>query len=254
MLKNTIEKLNIENLALQEKHDMLVCSHNKFMDSHIMLEMTHEVVLTNLKSYQPHLCTCTKIETILPCANNCCYQASQSSIELEISGISDISITQENKELKEEVGRLIRSLTLLKGKCHAQLSHDNRDNMMKKLEKGTTVACKKPLQKNAKFPKKAKDHDKCLNHASTCSTQGSKQATLPNKRRCTRKCYQCHEKGHEIQSCPYIKDSGLTLERKRLTNHVANKKQCKKESCKIKNHIRYTCRRKGHLCQDCLMS
>jgi hypothetical protein len=37
MLKNTIEKLNIENLTLQEKHDMIVCSHNKFMDSHIML-------------------------------------------------------------------------------------------------------------------------------------------------------------------------------------------------------------------------
>jgi hypothetical protein len=46
MLKNTIEKLNIENIALQEKHDMLVCSHNKFIDSHIMLEMAHEVVLT----------------------------------------------------------------------------------------------------------------------------------------------------------------------------------------------------------------
>jgi hypothetical protein len=30
MLKNTIEKLIIENLALQEKHDMIVCSHNKF--------------------------------------------------------------------------------------------------------------------------------------------------------------------------------------------------------------------------------
>jgi hypothetical protein len=61
MLKNTIEKLNIENLALQEKHDMHVCSHNKFMDSRIMLEMAHEVVLTNLKSYQPHICTCTQI-------------------------------------------------------------------------------------------------------------------------------------------------------------------------------------------------
>jgi hypothetical protein len=72
MLKNTIEKLNIENLGLQEKHDMLVCSHNKFMDSHIMLEMAHEVVLTNLKSYQHHLCTCTQIETILSCANKCC--------------------------------------------------------------------------------------------------------------------------------------------------------------------------------------
>jgi hypothetical protein len=63
--KNTIEKLNIKNLALQEKHDMLVCSHNKFMDSHIMLEMAHEVVLTNFKSYQPHICTCTQVETIL---------------------------------------------------------------------------------------------------------------------------------------------------------------------------------------------
>ena len=101
MFKNTIERLNIENLALQEKQDMLVCSHNKFMDSHIMLEMAHEVVLTNLKSYQPHICTCTQVETILSCANKCCSQESQSSIELEISRISDIYITQENKELKE---------------------------------------------------------------------------------------------------------------------------------------------------------
>jgi hypothetical protein len=61
MFKNMIERLNIENLALQEKHDMLVCSRNKFMDSHIMLEMAHEVVLTNLKSYQPHICTCTQV-------------------------------------------------------------------------------------------------------------------------------------------------------------------------------------------------
>jgi hypothetical protein len=57
----------------------------------------------------------------------------------------------------------------------------------------------------------------------------------------------------EIKSCPYIKDSGLTWERKRLTNHVANKKPGK-ESCKIKNHICYTCQRKGHLCKDCPMS
>jgi hypothetical protein len=92
MLKNTIEKLNIENLALQEKHDMLVCSHNKFMDSHIVLEMAHEAVLTNLKSYQPHICTCTQIETILSCANKCCYQESQSSIELEFSGTSNVSV------------------------------------------------------------------------------------------------------------------------------------------------------------------
>jgi hypothetical protein len=70
----------------------------------------------------------------------------------------------------------------LKGKCHAQHSQDNRDNMVKKLEKGAIVACTKPLQKNIKLSKKdmskhqdkkSKAHDKCLNHVSTCSTQGN---------------------------------------------------------------------------------
>jgi hypothetical protein len=117
---------------------MLLCSHNKFTDSCIMLEMAHEVVLTNLKSYQPHICTCTQIETILSCANKCCSQESQSSIELEFLGRSNVSYAKENNELKEENERLRRSLTKLKGKCHAQPSKDNHDNMVKKLEKGTT--------------------------------------------------------------------------------------------------------------------
>jgi hypothetical protein len=133
MLKYTIEQLNVENIALHERHDMLVCSHNKFIDSHIMLEMAHEVVLTNLKSYQPHIYICTQIETILSCVNKCCSQESQSSIELEFSGTSNISYAKENNELKEEKERLRRSLTQLKGKCHAQPSQDNRDNMVKKL-------------------------------------------------------------------------------------------------------------------------
>jgi hypothetical protein len=73
------------------------------MDSHIMLEMAHEVVLTNLKLYQPHICTCTQVETILSCANKYCSQESQSSIELEISRISDISITQEIKSSRKKL-------------------------------------------------------------------------------------------------------------------------------------------------------
>jgi hypothetical protein len=31
-----------------------------------MLNIAHEVVITNLKSQQPHSCTCVQIETILP--------------------------------------------------------------------------------------------------------------------------------------------------------------------------------------------
>jgi hypothetical protein len=82
MLKDTIEKLKVEKLALQDGYDMPLYSHERFMDDHIILDSAHEVVLTNLKSYQPHKCTCVQIETILPCANLCCSQAIQPYIEL----------------------------------------------------------------------------------------------------------------------------------------------------------------------------
>jgi hypothetical protein len=58
LLKDQVERLKIENLAFQEKHDMLLCSHEDLMDDHIMLNIDHEVVLANLKSQQPHSCTC----------------------------------------------------------------------------------------------------------------------------------------------------------------------------------------------------
>jgi uncharacterized small protein (DUF1192 family) len=76
LLKDQVERLKIENLAFQEKHDIFLCSHKNLMDDHIMLNITHEVVIENLKSQQPHSCTCVQIETIFPCANACCSLAS----------------------------------------------------------------------------------------------------------------------------------------------------------------------------------
>jgi hypothetical protein len=73
LLKDQAERLKIENITFQEKHDMLLCSHKNLMDDHIMLNIAHEVVIENLKSQQPHSCTCIQIETILPCANACCH-------------------------------------------------------------------------------------------------------------------------------------------------------------------------------------
>ena len=57
---------------------------------------------------------------------------------------------QKNEELKEEVERLKRDLIQLKGKCNAQPSQDNREDMVKKLEKGPTEACVKPHQEGHK--------------------------------------------------------------------------------------------------------
>ena len=49
----------------------------------------------------------------------------------------------ENIELKEEVERLKKDVIQLKGKEEAQPSQDNRDNMVKKLEKALNLTSSK---------------------------------------------------------------------------------------------------------------
>jgi hypothetical protein len=283
-LKDQVEKLKVENLAFQEKYDMLLCSHENLMDDHIMLNIAHEVVIENLKSQQPHSCTCIQIKTILPCANACCPSTSKSSFELEFPGTRD----DKCQELKEQNERLKMSLTQLKGKCTAQPSQDNRVHMVKKLGTGTTVACTKSLEENVKDLRIAKRKEqkkkintsaKSLNRASMQGNiQGNDQATLHTKR--SKNCSECFKKGHSIRSCPYIKNGliinkddklcfkcskkghliksypylkqkGIVIEKKILTNHVANKKQRNKKSSRLEDRLCYICRKKGHQCKDC---
>jgi hypothetical protein len=220
------------------------------MDSHIMLEMAHEVVLTNLKSYQPHLCTCTQIETILSCANKCCSQESQSSIELEFSGTSNVSYAKENNELNEENERLRRSLTQLKGKCHTRPSQDNCDNIVKKLEKGTTVLFTKPLQKNTKLSKKdmSKNQGEKINAHIICTNNVPMCFNKERSKRSDRRCYGCKEKGREISSSLHMKNQDLALSRKMTIKKDESKRQM---HCKDKHRICYNCREKGHLFKVC---
>jgi hypothetical protein len=89
LLKDQVEKLKVENLAFQDKYDMLRYSNENLIDNHIILNIAHEVVIENIKSQQPHSCTCIQIETILPCANACCPSTSKSSFELEFAGTKD---------------------------------------------------------------------------------------------------------------------------------------------------------------------
>ena len=58
----------------------------------------------------------------------------------------DDLIAKQIDELKQEVERLMKDLYRLKGKgieSNVQPSQDNRENMVKKLEKGSTVTCSK---------------------------------------------------------------------------------------------------------------
>jgi hypothetical protein len=70
-------------------------SHENLLDDPIKLNMTHEVVITSLNTFQTHSCTYAHLENILPCANPCCCQVSQSSIE------QHISISKEEKIIGE---------------------------------------------------------------------------------------------------------------------------------------------------------
>jgi hypothetical protein len=46
-------------------------------------------------------------------------------------------------------------------------------------------------------------------------------------------CFKCSKKGQLFKSCPYLKQKGIVLEKKILTNHVASKKQGKKKSSRL---------------------
>ena len=76
MLKNQVEMINSEKLALSEKYDMLSYSHNELVDDHIMLDIAHKVVTTILNSCEPHSCTRVHLDNISPCANPCCSKES----------------------------------------------------------------------------------------------------------------------------------------------------------------------------------
>jgi uncharacterized small protein (DUF1192 family) len=100
LLKDQVEKLKVENLAFQDKHDILLYSHETLMDDHIMLNIAHVVVIENLKSQQPHSCTSIRFKTILPCANACCSSTSKSSFELKFPGTKDNNVKSSKKKMR----------------------------------------------------------------------------------------------------------------------------------------------------------
>ena len=74
------------------------------------------------------------------CSNTC----NEKYYENVVVKLCDDLIAKENDELKQEVEKLMKDLYRLKGKSiesNVQPFQDNREDMMKKLEKGSTVTC-----------------------------------------------------------------------------------------------------------------
>jgi hypothetical protein len=142
------KKLISKYMKLQKRHEDLLCSHKELMGSYALLEAAHEVMVTTVKDSQPHTCTYAQPSIDLSCANSYCSQAKPSCDEHVLVETCDSLIASENNELKRENEMLKMELSQLKCKGHVQPSQDNRDHMVKKLEKGSIITCTKLLQIN----------------------------------------------------------------------------------------------------------
>jgi len=142
-------------------------------------------------------------------------KTSQSSIEHVLVESCDDLIAKENDELKQEIGKLKNDLIKSRSMSQVQPSQDNRDNMVKKLEKGSTVtssSSKLDQAKNHKTQEELKGSklSSLVNPSSNKSSKQKSQATL-ERRQAQRICYRCKEKGHMINECktnPSEVDSG----------------------------------------------
>ena len=167
-LKAQLVELTSKHVDLQEKYDELLCSHGNLVDSHAMLEVTHEVIIITVKSYVPH------VQVDFTCANSCCSQANIfpcTTCDLDYVGKKDKHIDH------GLVG-------------NAQPSQDNRESMVKKLEKGSTIACTKFYQEDNKSNNKSKGQDQRKNKTSIT-------------------CFKCKKMGHHVRDCPWKKEKKL---------------------------------------------
>jgi hypothetical protein len=129
-------KLISKHMKLQKRHGNLLCSHEKLIDSYALLEATHEVMLTTLKSSQPHTYTCAPHSINLSCANSCCSKTKPSCDEHVLVETCDHMVASENDELKREVEMIKMELSRLKDKGYVQPSQDNHHHMVNKFEEG----------------------------------------------------------------------------------------------------------------------
>jgi hypothetical protein len=67
---------------MQKDYEMLKYSHEDLQDAYVMLQVSHEIVVTSVKHFQPDIqgCTCSPNFVNPICANACYSQTPQSNV------------------------------------------------------------------------------------------------------------------------------------------------------------------------------
>ena len=126
---------------LSKEHEELKLKFESINDTNESLEMKQTI---------PCAIPISRVDASTSCIDlindSCSNPGNERCNENVVVESCDDLIAKENDELKQEVGRLMKDLYRLKGKgmeSNVQPSQDNRENMVKKLEKGSTVTCSK---------------------------------------------------------------------------------------------------------------
>jgi hypothetical protein len=211
-------------------------------------------------------------------------QASQSSIEHVLVESCDDLIAKENDKLKKEVEKLQKDLYLLKEKSKVQPSQDNCEDMVKKLEKGSTVISSIPQRHTMIHKNKIQEKSKVGQVKSQYRlTKHKAQESLSKNPRSSNKwrvCYKCTENGHFADSCATmgggtdrdrsdwcmplvrpvpVKAAPIQANKARKTpsprtrlRSMHGKEIVRNDvTNKNKSHICYECRQKGLMGKDC---
>ena len=151
---------------LHKKHEELKLRIESINDTNDFLETKQSIPSTNPISKVDASTSC--IDLIDESCSNPCNEKCYENVVVESC---DDLIAKENDELKQEVERLMKDLARLKGKSIVQSSQDNREDMVKKFEKGSTVTCSMCHQESHKSNK--------------CSQQKKKLPDEKNKKKLT---------------------------------------------------------------------
>jgi hypothetical protein len=96
------KKLISKYIKLQKRHEDLLCSHKELIDSYVLLESAHKVMITKVKDSKAHTYTYAPPSTDLSCANSYCSQAKPTcDVHVHVETYNSF-IASKNDELKRE--------------------------------------------------------------------------------------------------------------------------------------------------------
>ncbi|KAG2658451.1 hypothetical protein PVAP13_1KG218005 [Panicum virgatum] len=261
---NQDQEIKKEKKVLNKKDDEIKCL--------ALVEERNHALKTELDELTSKHMDLQNMHQKLKCSND---QLVDSFVNLEVA--------HENKEKQSWYEQVIvedcnDDLALenevLKQESVVQPSQDNRETMVKKLEKGSTLqnSCKlihKSKESKSQARKKM-DHIKCYkcsnmgHYASVCSIKIEGQQTLSKRQRslAKRRCFGYCKMGHRIAICPdksskpgssgwYSPGVPVLKSQRHFRPNKAVKGNKNNPSSNIKHKVCYTCRQKGHLGKDC---